>query len=282
MVALSDGKLIGAGSSSAARLTWLGCPGPSPVAIDEKGKIARIVAGKLEAIGRARRTRERTAELPRRRSRARTPRRRSASWWGRKGRVAAPRRRSRHAVHAARRPVEAGRDRDLRRRPERRRAHRRALVNLKRKLATLNLGRHLRGAPRSPGAARACSRIFGPKWPKFSLGSRRRPRRERSRRRASCRSRSRRPSTGRSAAGTGCYRPRTTSAGCPWTPRVRRARSSLALLALDPTPRGLPARNELFSWTRRRRGSGGAGTVAFLIGLAWFDADGRLNIEQLC
>ncbi|HYP86683.1 MAG TPA: ribonuclease H-like domain-containing protein, partial [Polyangiaceae bacterium] len=54
----------------------------------------------------------------------------------------------------------------------------------------------------------------------------------------------------------------------------------LALLALDP---GLAASNverALFLDTETT-GLGGAGAIAFLLGLAWFDAEGRLNVEQL-
>jgi hypothetical protein len=50
VLALSDGRLIGAESSGAAPIAWLGCPGPSPVAVEKDGKIARIVAGKLRAL----------------------------------------------------------------------------------------------------------------------------------------------------------------------------------------------------------------------------------------
>ncbi len=50
VLALSDGRLIGAESSGAAPIAWLGCPGPSPVAVEKDGKTARIVAGKLRAL----------------------------------------------------------------------------------------------------------------------------------------------------------------------------------------------------------------------------------------
>ncbi|HYQ18701.1 MAG TPA: ribonuclease H-like domain-containing protein [Polyangiaceae bacterium] len=54
----------------------------------------------------------------------------------------------------------------------------------------------------------------------------------------------------------------------------------LALLALDP---GLASSNlgrALFLDTETT-GLGGAGAIAFLLGLAWFDEEGRLNVEQL-
>ena len=50
VVALSDGKLTGAVSVGQGSFAWLGCPGPSPVVVDEAGKIAKIAAGKLEAL----------------------------------------------------------------------------------------------------------------------------------------------------------------------------------------------------------------------------------------
>jgi outer membrane protein assembly factor BamB len=50
LVALSDGKLTGALTSSQGSYAWLGCPGPTPVVVDESGKIARIAAGKLEPL----------------------------------------------------------------------------------------------------------------------------------------------------------------------------------------------------------------------------------------
>jgi uncharacterized protein YprB with RNaseH-like and TPR domain len=62
---------------------------------------------------------------------------------------------------------------------------------------------------------------------------------------------------------------------------AKSARSELlALLALDPALARCPLDRALFLDTETS-GLGGAGTVAFLIGLAWFDAEGRLNIEQL-
>jgi hypothetical protein len=62
---------------------------------------------------------------------------------------------------------------------------------------------------------------------------------------------------------------------------ARSARAELlALLALDPALAGCALSRALFIDTETS-GLGGAGTVAFLIGLAWFDDEGRLNIEQL-
>lgn len=54
----------------------------------------------------------------------------------------------------------------------------------------------------------------------------------------------------------------------------------LALLALDPALSGLDFARALFLDTEST-GLGGAGTLAFLVGLAWFDAERRLNVEQL-
>jgi uncharacterized protein YprB with RNaseH-like and TPR domain len=54
----------------------------------------------------------------------------------------------------------------------------------------------------------------------------------------------------------------------------------LALLALDPGLSGLDLGKALFLDTETT-GLGGAGAIAFLLGLAWFDADARLNVEQL-
>jgi uncharacterized protein YprB with RNaseH-like and TPR domain len=54
----------------------------------------------------------------------------------------------------------------------------------------------------------------------------------------------------------------------------------LALLALDPSIAGIDARRVLFLDTETT-GLAGSGTIAFLLGLAFFDADGRLRIEQL-
>lgn len=65
---------------------------------------------------------------------------------------------------------------------------------------------------------------------------------------------------------------------------VDSARSSraelLALLALDPRLAGLDLSRALFLDTETT-GLGGSGAIAFLLGLAWFDAEGRLNVEQL-
>jgi uncharacterized protein YprB with RNaseH-like and TPR domain len=65
---------------------------------------------------------------------------------------------------------------------------------------------------------------------------------------------------------------------------VDSARSSraelLALLALDPKLAGLDLSRALFLDTETS-GLGGTGAIAFLLGLAWFDAEGRLNVEQL-
>jgi hypothetical protein len=49
VVALSDGQLTGALTRQGS-FSFLGCPGASPVVVDEAGKIARIVAGKLEPL----------------------------------------------------------------------------------------------------------------------------------------------------------------------------------------------------------------------------------------
>jgi uncharacterized protein len=54
----------------------------------------------------------------------------------------------------------------------------------------------------------------------------------------------------------------------------------LALLALDPAIGAIEPRGALFLDTETT-GLGGAGVLAFLIGLAWFDDDGRLVVEQL-
>jgi uncharacterized protein len=65
---------------------------------------------------------------------------------------------------------------------------------------------------------------------------------------------------------------------------VDAARSSrpelLALLALDPSLSGVELRGALFLDTETT-GLGGAGAIAFLLGLAWFDEQERLNVEQL-
>ncbi|HSC89987.1 MAG TPA: ribonuclease H-like domain-containing protein [Polyangiaceae bacterium] len=76
---------------------------------------------------------------------------------------------------------------------------------------------------------------------------------------------------------------------CPITHRVGRvevepARAAspelLALLALDPALRDVDVRRVLFLDTETT-GLGGAGTCAFLVGLAWFEDEGRLCLEQL-
>ena len=54
----------------------------------------------------------------------------------------------------------------------------------------------------------------------------------------------------------------------------------LALLALDPKLAGCDLSRALFFDTETT-GLGGAGAIAFLLGMAWFDAEGRLNVEQL-
>lgn len=65
---------------------------------------------------------------------------------------------------------------------------------------------------------------------------------------------------------------------------VDAARSSrpelLALLALDPSLSGIELGGALFLDTETT-GLGGAGAIAFLLGLAWFDEQARLNVEQL-
>ena len=54
----------------------------------------------------------------------------------------------------------------------------------------------------------------------------------------------------------------------------------LALLALDPSLAGLHLGGALFIDTETT-GLGGSGAIAFLLGMAWFDAEQRLNVEQL-
>ena len=54
----------------------------------------------------------------------------------------------------------------------------------------------------------------------------------------------------------------------------------LALLALDPSLSGIPLGGALFIDTETT-GLGGAGAIAFLLGMAWFDEQRRLNVEQL-
>jgi len=54
----------------------------------------------------------------------------------------------------------------------------------------------------------------------------------------------------------------------------------LALLALDPRLAGNDFSRALFIDTVTT-GLGGSGAIAFLLGMAWFDEEGRLHIEQL-
>jgi uncharacterized protein len=54
----------------------------------------------------------------------------------------------------------------------------------------------------------------------------------------------------------------------------------LALLALDPSLAGLHLGGALFIDTETT-GLGGSGAIAFLLGMAWFDVEQRLNVEQL-
>lgn len=54
----------------------------------------------------------------------------------------------------------------------------------------------------------------------------------------------------------------------------------LALLALDPSLSGVNLSGALFLDTETT-GLGGAGAIAFLLGLAWFDDEQRLHVEQL-
>jgi len=55
----------------------------------------------------------------------------------------------------------------------------------------------------------------------------------------------------------------------------------LALLALDPSLNQIRPQAALYLDTETTGLSGGAGTVAFLVGMAWFDAESRLVVEQL-
>jgi uncharacterized protein len=57
--------------------------------------------------------------------------------------------------------------------------------------------------------------------------------------------------------------------------------SMLALLALDPGLAEVDFRRALYLDTETTGLGGGAGVVAFLVGLAWFEADGGLRVEQL-
>jgi len=54
----------------------------------------------------------------------------------------------------------------------------------------------------------------------------------------------------------------------------------LALLALDPSLSGLHLGGALFIDTETT-GLGGSGAIAFLLGMAWFDEEKRLHVEQL-
>lgn len=56
--------------------------------------------------------------------------------------------------------------------------------------------------------------------------------------------------------------------------------SVLALLALDPSLAEVDPRGALYLDTETT-GLGGSGVVAFLVGMSWFDDDGRLVMEQL-
>jgi len=55
----------------------------------------------------------------------------------------------------------------------------------------------------------------------------------------------------------------------------------LALLALDPTLASCNLRDALFLDTETTGLHGGTGTVAFLVGLAFWDAEGQLVLEQI-
>lgn len=55
----------------------------------------------------------------------------------------------------------------------------------------------------------------------------------------------------------------------------------LALVALDPALGACDFRRALYLDTETTGLGGGAGIVAFLVGLAWFDDEGRLGFEQL-
>lgn len=55
----------------------------------------------------------------------------------------------------------------------------------------------------------------------------------------------------------------------------------LALLALDPKLSGLCFQRALFLDTETTGLGGGAGVLAFLLGMSWFDEQGRLFVEQL-
>ncbi len=152
-------------------------------------------------------------------------------------------------------------------------------MDLKRKLATLN-PQELRRRGRSPTSAATCSRICGKKWPKSSRERRCPLRLEPSRKRAFL------PfALEETEQGPLCRRhkvlPPSYHVGRMPVDAAKSARSELlALLALDPGLAACPLESALFLDTETS-GLGGAGTVAFLIGLAWFDAEGRLNIEQL-
>lgn len=55
----------------------------------------------------------------------------------------------------------------------------------------------------------------------------------------------------------------------------------LALLALDPSLASVDPTRALYLDTETTGLGGGAGVLAFLVGMAWFDADGGLVMEQL-
>ncbi|MFZ5897317.1 MAG: ribonuclease H-like domain-containing protein [Myxococcota bacterium] len=55
----------------------------------------------------------------------------------------------------------------------------------------------------------------------------------------------------------------------------------LALLALDPSLSGLRFERALFLDTETTGLGGGAGVLAFLLGMSWFDEENRLFVEQL-
>jgi hypothetical protein len=55
----------------------------------------------------------------------------------------------------------------------------------------------------------------------------------------------------------------------------------LALLALDPSLKSTDPTRALFLDTETTGLGGGAGIIAFLVGLGWFEASGRMIVEQL-
>lgn len=89
-------------------------------------------------------------------------------------------------------------------------------------------------------------------------------------------------------ATSGCVHRRTRAwsadhwIGCiPIKAAVEACSEYWALLALDPSLAAIDPRRALFLDTETTGLGGGAGILAFLVGLAWFDADGRLVLEQL-